>query len=177
MAGDNKYQNGKIYKITNTVNNDVYIGSTIRSLKERMIDHKSKYKNTNDNYKYSNAVFKMFENCGSENCNIELIKDYPCNSKNELEIEEGKIIRNCNCININKNIGMDKNENRRLSYIKWSERIICDKCGGKYNKLKKSEYIKHLKSRKHINYLKNNITYIDDNNKVKINMLDEIEVF
>jgi len=177
MAVNNKYQDGKIYKITNTVNEDIYIGSTIRDLKSRMIDHKSKYKNTNDNYKYSSAVFKMFDICGFDNCNIELIKDYPCNSKNELEIEEGKIIRNCNCINITKNIGLGKIECKKLSYIKWSERINCVKCGGRYNKLKKSEYIKHLKTKKHIDYLKNNITYIDDNNKVKINIFDEIDVF
>ena len=167
MAVNNKYQNGKIYKITNTINDDIYIGSTIRDLKSRMIDHKSKFKNKNNNYKYSIAVFKMFEVCGFENCSIELIKDYPCNSKNELEFEEGKIIRDCgNCINITKNIGLNIRKNRK--------KIVCNKCYGKYNKI---TYTEHLKTKKHIDYLKNNITYIDKNNKVKINMLDEIEVF
>ena len=171
---NNKYQNGKIYKITNTKNDDIYIGSTMRELKERMMQHKSQYKFKN---KYCSAVFKMFEDCGFKNCNIELIKNYPCNSKNELEIEEGKIIRSNNCININKNIGLCKIECKKLSDLKWNERITCNKCGGRYNKLRKCEYTKHLKTKKHIDYLKNNIIYIDDNNKVKINMLDELEVF
>ena len=175
MAVNNKYQNVKIYKITNTINDDIYIGSTIRDLKKRMIEHISKYKKRINN-RY-NAVFTMFDICGFENCNIELIKDYPCNSKNELEVEEGKNIRSNNCINIIKNIGMDKKECKKLSNIKWSENITCDKCGGRYNKLRKSQYFKHLKTKKHIDYLKNNITYYDENNKVKINMFDELKVY
>ena len=40
----NKYQNGKIYKITSKQTDDVYIGSTIQELNKRLIHHKAKYK-------------------------------------------------------------------------------------------------------------------------------------
>ena len=40
----NKYSNGKIYKITSSKTNKVYIGSTIQPLKERFRCHKKDYK-------------------------------------------------------------------------------------------------------------------------------------
>ena len=35
------YSNGKIYKIYNTVNDDVYVGSTTQSLSKRLSRHKT----------------------------------------------------------------------------------------------------------------------------------------
>ena len=34
------YQEGKIYKIYNTINDDIYVGSTTQKLCERMRDHR-----------------------------------------------------------------------------------------------------------------------------------------
>ena len=47
------YQEGKIFKIYNTINDDIYIGSTSRKLCERMRDHRS-------NYKYKDKFKKKF---------------------------------------------------------------------------------------------------------------------
>ena len=43
------YQEGKMYKIYNTVNDEIYIGSTTRKLSERMAEHRRPctVKNTN----------------------------------------------------------------------------------------------------------------------------------
>ena len=41
----------------------------------------------------------MFDEFGVENCKIELIKNYPCNSLEELERQEGIHIKNTDCIN------------------------------------------------------------------------------
>lgn len=41
----------------------------------------------------------MFETHGVENCKIELVEDFPCSSKNELERREGDIIKTTECIN------------------------------------------------------------------------------
>ena len=41
---DNKYTNGKLYKITDIAYNECYIGSTIETLSQRMAGHRNKYK-------------------------------------------------------------------------------------------------------------------------------------
>ena len=38
-----KYLNGKIYKLIDNTNNNVYIGSTCNSLKDRLKGHRDKY--------------------------------------------------------------------------------------------------------------------------------------
>ena len=38
------YQEGKIYKIYNTINGDIYVGSTTLKLCERMRDHRRCYR-------------------------------------------------------------------------------------------------------------------------------------
>jgi len=46
------YSNGKIYKICNTINDDVYVGSTTQSLSKRFSRHKESSKqSTKCNYK------------------------------------------------------------------------------------------------------------------------------
>ena len=84
-----KYERGKIYKIVDNTNNNIYIGSTIQTLKERLRCHEkdldSSSKSIIDNGDYD----------------ILLIENYPCESKKELEAREGFYIRNNDCININ----------------------------------------------------------------------------
>jgi predicted GIY-YIG superfamily endonuclease len=41
---DNKYANGKIYKIVDETNGNVYIGSTIKDLDQRLREHFNDYK-------------------------------------------------------------------------------------------------------------------------------------
>jgi len=84
---DPKYQQGKIYKIVCNITNEIYIGSTIQTLEKRLGQHK------NQNY-MSKQIIEQ------NNYEIELIKDYPCNNKRELEEEESKYIRENKCINI-----------------------------------------------------------------------------
>jgi hypothetical protein len=40
---DNKYSNGKIYKIVDNTSDKVYIGSTCKSLKQRLTAHEEYY--------------------------------------------------------------------------------------------------------------------------------------
>jgi len=89
---DNKYQNAKIYKIVSENSNQIYIGSTIQTLKERLRKHRSDCKKEKGNC-------TSFIIIRQGNYKIELIKDYPCNSKKELEREEGKYQIEMNCIN------------------------------------------------------------------------------
>ena len=83
------YQEGKIYKIYNTINDDIYIGSTTQKLCERMRGHRSRitYK---DNHK---PIYQSVLEHGIEHFFIELIEKYPCSDKDELRKKEGEYIR------------------------------------------------------------------------------------
>jgi hypothetical protein len=83
----NKYSNGKIYAIMSPHTDKMYIGSTIDTLHNRFRKHKTK------------------KNCSSIevlhhlDCYIQLIQMFPCNSKQELNRQEGKYILNNDCVN------------------------------------------------------------------------------
>jgi len=80
-------KNGKIYKIVCHETDEVYYGSTVQTLSDRISSHK----------KDKTCMARQIIERG--NYSIVLIKDFPCNSKQELEREEGIYIRNNECIN------------------------------------------------------------------------------
>ena len=95
----NRYQNGKVYKII-APDDTFYVGSTIQSLNERFGGHKYSFKSVKSGKNIrGTAVFELFEKYGVEVCRIELIEEYPCDSKRDLERREGEIIKNTKCIN------------------------------------------------------------------------------
>ncbi len=83
----NKYQNGKIYKITSKQTDYVYIGSTTQLLNDRFTRHK--FQNTGS----STKLIKY------DDCIIELIEDYPCKTKEELLWRERYWIENMKGVN------------------------------------------------------------------------------
>ena len=96
----NRYENGKIYQICDIGYEMRYIGSTCQSLSRRFSIHKEKciayQKGKADCDRRVNQIFDKF---GIENCEIELIEDFPCQSKAELLKREGHHIRNFDCVN------------------------------------------------------------------------------
>jgi len=77
------YQNGKIYKLVNNVDDEIYVGSTCNPLRVRKGGHKRDSK-TRPNYK----VYKHLNEVGWENVEIILIENYACESKDELHRRE-----------------------------------------------------------------------------------------
>ena len=137
---ENKYSRGKIYKLIDNTNGNIYIGSTIRDLNKRLNEHRRPCRNI------SREIIK------NGDYKIELIKNYPCNNKFELEEEEAKYIRENKCINITiphrtkKEWTETTKEKLKLNR---SEKITCE-CGsiiGKY------DLSRHKKSKKHLKYL------------------------
>lgn len=63
-----EYKMNNIYKITNTVNNKVYIGVTTRTIEERFREHKSRIEERNNLH-----LYQAMKKYGSQNFNIELI--------------------------------------------------------------------------------------------------------
>ena len=91
-----KYQKGKIYKLTNEENDLVYYGSTTRKLKTRFLEHKRKYKvylKEKEQYYFSFEIIKY------SSAKIELVEEFPCDTKKELHEREGFYIRNNECVN------------------------------------------------------------------------------
>ena len=94
----NMYNNGKIYTIRcRTDNNLIYVGSTIQPLHKRWHQHKERF--LYNKYKTSLLYIKMKEH-GLENFYIELYEYYRCNTKEELNMKEGEIIRKIGNLNI-----------------------------------------------------------------------------
>jgi hypothetical protein len=84
------YKNGKIYAIRSHQTDLVYIGSTTQPLHKRLWGHKNEQKNV------SSKQLLCYEDAY-----IELIEDFPCENKEQLNKREGEIIRNTNCVNKN----------------------------------------------------------------------------
>ena len=186
----NEYNNGKIYKIINNIDDIVYIGSTTQTLKRRYSSHKCSYLSyMRGIHKYYTA-FSIFDK-GINNCKIELIENFPCDNRAELEYREKYYIKQFNCINKNipgrtkKEYNDDNKEHikehtkkyrednkehikkyREDNYEKIKEITYCE-CGGKYRYGHKNE---HNKTNKHLKYLNNQQPnqVIDVNNKDKI---------
>ena len=80
---ENKYEDGKIYRLL-CKDGHYYIGSTIQPLMERFKNHKTLSKQG------VNKVYEYINDIGWENVTIELVEDYPCQSKKELSAREKK---------------------------------------------------------------------------------------
>jgi len=184
----NNYRNGKIYMIMTENSNDIYIGSTIQTLKARLNKHESYYKT--GIYCSSAEIIKQ------GNYKIILIKNFACDSKEELEFEETRFQKDMVCVNkilarlTDEEKRQNNKQNKKKYYIENKQRINENK--KKYyienkqriNENKKKYYIEnkerlnrkincdcggkftsrhkteHFKSLKHKKYLKSKTKYI-----------------
>jgi alanyl-tRNA synthetase len=89
------YEKGKIYMVWFEGEDKRYYGSTTTTLTKRLNQHKTHYKNNISKC----SLFSLFEKYGVENSRIELVEDFPCNNRKELEAREGYHIRNNTHIN------------------------------------------------------------------------------
>lgn len=149
----NKYKDGKIYKITSKQTDKIYVGSTIQTLNKRFISHKTRYKCGNHHNMASCEILKY------DDAIIELIEDYPCESKTELEKREQHYMDLYKDIIVNK-----QNTTRFCEHNK--QRHICKECQGgsicEHNKqrwyckeCKGSQFCEHLKRKHHCNICNN----------------------
>ena len=147
-----KYQHGKIYKIVNSIDKLIYVGSTIETLNIRFSKHKSRSKRS-PNIK----LYKHFAKLGAEHFKIILIKNYPCAGKTELAIEEEryKIDLNAqlNMIRAHQTVEQRKayendwhaqyyQKNRVKINLKQNESLLCKICGKTYTRQNESRHCK-----------------------------------
>ena len=79
------YQNGKIYKLVNNVDDEFYVGSTCNTLRQRKDGHKRAAKRERDN---KTRVYQHIILVGWDVFEIILLESYPCNNVDELHARE-----------------------------------------------------------------------------------------
>lgn len=153
------YNNSIIYKIYCLDNNvkDFYIGSTI-NLQPRINRHKSYYDNGR-----KIKLYDFIRNNGSwDNWTYEIIKHYKCNNRDELRIEEQKIINamksTLNDVKAYRTIEEAKEMRKELFCLKREDilkynktKIICI-CGREINRNEKAP---HSKTKIHLKLIEN----------------------
>ena len=82
MQVQSRYQNGKVYKLVNCVDDKIYIGSTCARLSKRFYEHKQTAK------KRPAYVHKYLNSIGWENVRIILIENVIAATKDQLLIRE-----------------------------------------------------------------------------------------
>ncbi len=90
------FSKGKIYKITNDYNDDIYVGSTCDLLTKRFSGHKADSKKKEQQ---NRPLIKLINEIGFDRFRIELIEDYPCQDKYQLRQREGHFIREIGSLN------------------------------------------------------------------------------
>jgi len=112
------YLKAKIYKIVSNKNGKVYYGSTTTSLMNRLAQHRHDYNMWKINEKKPRTC-SSFDVLEDENAEIVLVENYPCNSKEMLNLREKYFIENNDCVNKNTPIvKQEKKPNNRFEKVK-----------------------------------------------------------
>ena len=91
------FSKGKIYKITNDFNDDVYVGSTCDTLVKRYSYHKFSLNDTKVNKR---PLYNLMNEIGFERFRIELIENFSGNDKYQMRQREGYWIRQIGTLNM-----------------------------------------------------------------------------
>ena len=173
------YSKTIIYKIQHKeIDELLYVGSTT-DFTRRKAQHKRACDNAN-NKCHNFKVYETIRDNGGFDCfNIIVIKDFPCNTKQEALMEEDKIMRQMKC-NMNSRRAYQTHE-ERVEYTKQYDQLYKEKhrekireqskeysnmyreayyetlnekvscpCGGKYLSYNKS---RHFKTKKHQDFV------------------------
>lgn len=153
------YSRGKIYKLVSKDTDEIYIGSTCKTLKRRLAGHIAHYKQF--------LIGKMdfitsYHLVNYENVQIVLIENFPCQTNAELYRREGYYVRNTVCVNEEipgrtaKEYYHDNKVRLNARHIKYNAKnkarisarsntkFLCD-CGGKYTRINKTHHVRSLK--------------------------------
>ena len=154
--GKTKYTNqhlGKIYKITNTIDEKIYIGSTIETyLSSRWKKHRQYKSHKNYQKGLISLLWGHYDLLGFENFNIELLFECP---KENVKIEEQKFIEllkpqlnQSNAFGLDvenkKNLGKKHyNENKEYYQNYGKTKLKCE-CGLEVSYWSKRQHLKSL---------------------------------
>jgi hypothetical protein len=101
-----KFPNAVIYTIRSPNTDKYYIGSTIHSMSKRFSQHKTSFASGRNSTESSCRIFA----CG--NPYYELLENFPCNARAELQKRENELIR----LNIDQVVNQMGTGHRRKIY-------------------------------------------------------------
>ena len=104
------YKQGKIYQIVSSQCDKVYVGSTTTTLARRITQHRS-------SIGCRSSIILAFDDA-----RIELIENYPCDSKKELVRREGEVMLSYKYVN-RAVAGRTKKESCKAYYESHKEQI------------------------------------------------------
>ena len=166
------YQLGKIYKIVDNTNNNIYVGSTCEpTLARRLSGHVRDFKNWKNGKQRFTTSFKIIEN---ENYDIVLLELCPCETKDELHKRERYYIESLECVNryivgrTHKeyyNNNKEKHNTSTRGYHQANKekiheqknRVCVCECGKTYTHSNKSQHQKFKFHQEYINSLQNKV--------------------
>ena len=157
------YSQAKIYKITNDVNNDIWIGSTCDTLVKKFSVHKA---DAIRNFRKDCIIHNLIREHGFDRFRIQLIEDFPCEDLYQLRQRQGHHIRDLNAINkyADQKDYREKNKERISEHYKEysqkpevkertkervSKTVVCE-CGCS---LRSDSLKRHQKTKVHLNFI------------------------
>ena len=149
---DCDFKNAKVYKIVDNTSDMFYVGSTCRTLENRLKGHESAFKTYQKGKK--TRCLTSYKILINKNYKIELLENFPCENSKQLLQREGYYIQQNICVNkylpcrTQSQYKIDNAENVAIK--------------NKEYKIKNADLIK-LKGAKY--YLKNKERMISQNNK------------
>jgi hypothetical protein len=141
---------GFIYKISSPSTDSVYIGSTTKTIKQRLKKHKNDYKAyLNNKYHYVTS----FEIVKYDDCIIELLEQFDFEDKNELFGREGYYVKldkkAINKVIPNRTPKEYRFDNKEHINEKYKQYYDANKEQIKHYQLDNKEQIKEYKNEKH----------------------------
>lgn len=111
---------GRVYKIISKHGNEIYIGSTFNTTRDRFRQHKYDYNRYVKNDTNFCAAYILFDKYGYENCHIILIKEYEVIDRHHLQVYESLWIKKLASINkIMPSGGLLRRRYCKLYYVEW----------------------------------------------------------
>ena len=107
------YSKGKICKIFNSIDDEIYVGTTIEKLSKRMAHHRGCVNMD----KYNGKLYQHMRSLGVDQFYIELVEIFPCETIEELLAKEGEWIMKIGTLNM-KVSGGTKQETDKHYYNK-----------------------------------------------------------
>jgi len=160
------YEQSKIFLITPKSGTDRkgFIGATTKGyLSSTFASSIIQYQQFKSGKLNSHSIlYDLFDEVGHSNCNIVLIEEFKCKSKNELNSKLFDIInRTTNCINNNPaklpttlglaiDDGIEQTPIEKIKYLEDNTHFVCS-CGGRYTITNKNQ---HLKTKIHNAFVK-----------------------
>ena len=157
------YSKGKIYKIIDNTNGNIYIGSTcLPTLAHRLAHHKNDYKLYLKGKRGLTTSFYILEN---KNYDIILLEEVNCTTKDQLLQRERFYIDTMNCVNLHKPARtkeeyVEINKNRCKQFYQTKKNDINKKLREKYpcpcgSVICVGERWSHEKTKKHTTLMNN----------------------